>query len=101
MAFDKPKAVVGGAEFGVVSTVIAVVAVSGIIVKGEWCVWCVVARVEVVTADTAGVVHNVIVDTAAAMIVVVGGTTVIAGPGIAIGVSVVAAVKAAVAVVTQ
>jgi len=97
-AFDKPKAVVGGAEFGVVSAVIAVVAVGGIIVEGERCAWHVVARVEVVTADTTGVVHTVVV--AAAMVGVVGGAMVITVPGIAAGVSIVAAVEAAVAVVT-
>ena len=47
-AFDKPKAVVGGAEFGVASAFVAVVAVGCVVAEGELCVWHVVAGVEVV-----------------------------------------------------
>ena len=55
VTFDEVKAIIGGAKS---STVIAVMAVSSVIVRWEWCVWCVIAEVDVLAADTDGAISN-------------------------------------------
>ena len=72
------NAVVDAAAIGIVgiaSAFIAVAAVSSVVVKREWHMQCIVAAVNVTTADTTRVIHDAAFIIAAAGIFVVSSVT--------------------------